>query len=226
MDVHHYFKQRQKDLQKDNVKHIFSYYRDNFVAFYPKLKDRMIWLPYHVNTKVFRDYKFEKTIDMLMMGDISKQLYPLRNKIYHTLKADHRFVYHEHPGYRNFDDNEENVFVGLNYAKEINRAKIFFTCDSVFNYPVSKYYQVLASNTLLLASESNELKDLGFVDGENFIAITEHNFVGKANYYLNNEPERLRIAKNGYEMVHQKHTTSMRAQQLVDHIKKIINQYE
>lgn len=206
---------------EDNVKHIFSCYRDSFIKNYPEFMDRMIWLPHAVNTKIFKDYKFPKEIDMLLMGRVSKKYYPLRDKILKTLSGKENFVHHKHPGSREVK-NKKNALVREKYAKEINKAKIFFTCDSVFQYPVLKYYEVLACNTLLLASDSPELYDLGFRDGENFVAINEHNFLEKAEYYLNHDQERERISMNGYKFVHKKHSIKMRARELVKMIEEIL----
>ncbi len=126
-----------------------------------------------------------------------------------------------HAGCRNFED-DENAFVGEKYARELNRAKIFFTCDSKYQYPVPKYFEASACKTLLMASESKELKDLGFEPGINFVAIEEQNFEEKAKYYLHHEEERLKIARQGYEMVHSRHSTVKRAMEMAAIIENII----
>jgi spore maturation protein CgeB len=105
---------------------------------------------------------------------------------------------------------------------EINRAKIFFTCDSIYKYPVNKYFEVLACKTLLLASDSPELYDLGFRSGDNFVAINKHDFLEKAEYYLRNDDERKRIANNGYMLVRKRHSTATRAKELTKMIIKIL----
>jgi spore maturation protein CgeB len=148
--------------------------------------------------------------------------YPLREKIYKTMKDMPGFVYHGHPGYRNVGEEEAKFFVGERYAKEINCAKIFLTDDSNLHYPLIKYYEVLACNTLLLAPSTRELKDLGFIPGVNFIEINRNNFLEKAQYYLEHEDERKRIAEEGFKMVHSKHTVSIRAAQLVKLIEEIL----
>ena len=78
---------------------------------------------------------------------------------------------------------------------------------------------MLACNTLLLATASKELFDLGFIPGEHFVPIDEDNFEEKAQYYLEHESERLKIAQQGYEMVREKHSTVKRAADF----KEIIN---
>lgn len=219
-DLHNINNLPQK-ITNDNVKYIFTCYRDSFYRMYPELVDKVRWLPHHVNTQIFKDYNLPKENNMLMIGAIFQAYYPLRYKILQTLSNNPDFVYHHHPGYRDINDNE-NKLVKENYAKEINKAKIFFTCDSIYQYPVLKYLEAPACKTLLLASDSRELYDLGFRPGENFIAINEHNFVEKAEYYLRNEKEREIIAENGFKLVHEKHSTLKRTQDLIMMIHEIL----
>jgi hypothetical protein len=219
-DVHS-LKDFRSSVIKNNITHIFNCYRDAFVKKYPQFAERLIWLPHHVDLNLFKDLAEPKDIPMLMMGAINYHYYPLRYKILRTLSDNQDFVYHRHPGYRNISDKED-IFVRERYVKEINRAKIFFTCDSKYKYPVKKYYEVLACKTLLLAPDSQELYDLGFRDGENFVSINKHNFLEKAEYYLSNDQERDRIANNGYNLVREKHSTQIRAKELVTIIGEIL----
>ncbi len=206
---------------EDKVQHIFTCYRDTFYKMYPDFIDKVRWLPHHVNTKIFKNYLMQKDLNMLLMGAKDKNVYPLRHKIIKKLKKNPDFLYHRHPGYRNIE-NTENQFVKENYAKEINRAKVFFTCDSIYQYPILKFFEVPACHTLLLAPSSKELFDLGFRPGENFVEINNKNFINKASYYLQNDEERERITANGFKLVHERHTSEIRAKELIDMIKEII----
>ncbi|MCM3765775.1 glycosyltransferase [Neobacillus niacini] len=210
-------------VKKDNIKHIFACYRNAFLDYYPDLADKMKWLPHHVNINIFKDYRLKKDIKMLMMGAVHDGLYPLRHKILQTYSSNSDFVYHPHPGYRDINDNEE-VLVKEKYAKELNRAQLFFTDGTFFRYPVLKYLEVLACNTLLLAPDLPELYDLGFRSEKNYVAINEINFVEKAEFYLKNSKERERIAKNGYKLIQKRHTTNIRAKELRDMIIKILEE--
>lgn len=159
------------------------------------------------------------------MGALSDKIYPLRTKIAREMAGMKGFVHHHHPGYRDFAPAEEQEKrVGESFAREINKAKIFFTCDSVFKYPIAKYFEVPACSTLLLASGSRELEDLGFIDGKTFVEITEHNYLEKAMYYLEHEDERLEIARRGYEMIRHNHTAAVRARQLEGYIRRHLNE--
>lgn len=202
---------------------IFSFYRDAFCGFFPAFADKLRWLPNHAYTGEFKDYGLKKDINFLLMGALHERVYPLRTRIAREMAGIKGFVHHGHPGYRDYAPSEENVkLVGEAYAREINRAKIFFTDDSVFGYPIAKYFEVPACNTLLLASGSQELRDLGFIDGETFVEINEHSYKQKAFYFLEHEKERLQIARRGYELVKERHTTAIRARQFVSSVRQFL----
>jgi hypothetical protein len=222
-DLHYKNNQRKKFIDENNVRHIFSIYRDSFISNYPAYVDRMHWLPHFAETSVFKDYAMPKEINCLIMGRISKH-YPLRKRMLNVMKSIPGFVYHSHPGYRDVKEDEPGIYVGEKYAREINRAKIFLTCDLTFHYPIRKYYEVLASKTLLLAPNSLELNDLGFIPGKHFVPINENNFLEMADYYLNHPKERDEIAEQGYIYVHQQHSTEKRAGQLLKFIEDIIQE--
>ncbi len=214
--------QRRRFYQRENIQYLFTHYRDAFLSLFPEFHDRMIWFPHHVPIDIFNDYQIPRDIDVLMMGAIYPHLYPMRAKFYEILKNEPNFVYHPHPGYQEIH-NWKNIYAGETYAREINRAKIFVTCDSIEHYPVMKYFEVLACNTLLLATPSQELSDLGFIDGKTFVAVNEHNVKDKITYYLQNENERKNIAGQGFQMVQRNHSTEKRTNELLSHINKIID---
>lgn len=216
-DLHYKKSSRKRMIVKGNVSLIFTHYRDAFLKWYPELTDRMVWFPHHVQTEVFRDYGGLKAVNWLMTGKIIPNLYPLRAEILRQMNGVKGFTYHTHPGYRNVSHKE---LVGERYAKELNRAKMCLTCDSVHHFPLLKYFETLACNSLLLASSSKELTDLGFIDGETFVAIDETNFIEKANEYLHDEKKRISVARSGYEMIHSKHSTAIRTKELIQHIQE------
>lgn len=222
-DLHFQMEARKKLIVSEKVAHIFVLYRDRFCHWYPEFRTLMHWLPHHVDTNLFKDYGMKKDINYLFMGAVHPVIYPLRYKILRSMQGKSGFVCHEHPGYKNFSDEERaRLYIGENYAREINRAKIFLTCDSTYHYSLAKYFEVLACKTLLLAPCSNEFIDLGFMPGEHFVAITEDDFMQKAEYYLRHEEERIQIAEQGYRMVRKRHSTTRRAIEWLAMIRKIL----
>lgn len=222
-DLHYAIAARRKMLEQNKVKHIFTLYRDKFYEWYPQYWDKVHWLPHQIDPGVFKDYGQDKEIDCLMMGAVHAGVYPLRTLILNTMRDTPGFVYHQHPGYRNFSDQEAGeAMIWENYAREINRARLFVTCYSRYAYPLAKYLEVLACNTLLLAPASREIEELGLIPGTHFAAINDTDFKEKIRYYLEHDRERERIARQGHDLVHSRHTTGQRVTQLLDIIRTIL----
>lgn len=220
-DLHFQKPLRKAMIEKENIQHVFTFYRDKFKQWYPEFTSRMHWLPHHAHEAVYQDYQLTKDMDILLTGSVLEDFYPLRATMQMRLKNRSDFVHSPHPGYRKIGENEKNVFVGKNYAKELNRSKIVLTCDSVFKYPLMKYFEITACNALLLAGYSKELGDLGFIPGVNFVAIDELCFEEKIDYYLNHEEERKKIAHNGMMLTRERHTTKKRAREFLTKIESI-----
>ncbi|WP_068672587.1 glycosyltransferase [Oceanobacillus sp. Castelsardo] len=222
-DAHRFTSYRRNFISKNKISHLFTVARDKCIEIYPEFQHKMEWFPHFVNSEIYKDYHEQKDIHLLMMGAVN-DIYPLRQKIFNTYKLDSRFVYHKHPGYKSFNEQEENqLFIGPRYAKEINRAKIFFTCPSIHYYPIRKYFEALACNSLLLAPTFKELEDLGFVPGFHFVSIDENNFKEKAAYYLENETKREQIAEQGYLFIHENHSAKIRACELIKKMESIVH---
>jgi len=69
-----------------------------------------------------------------------------------------------------------------------------------------------------MAKGNKDLKELGFISGQNFVECTDDNFYDLAMYYLENDKERERIARNGYNLVHSRHTDRVRVKEFLDMI--------
>jgi hypothetical protein len=221
-DIHRNIEERKQFISQNDLHYVFSVCRDLFFRYYPEYSTRFRWLPHFINPDIFKDYSQPKTINMLMMGVLSKKYYPFRTNMKQFLEGKQGFVYHKHPGHRFVNESEKNIWVGKRYATELNRAKIFLTCDSIYHIPLLKYYEALACRTLLLAPASEELLDLGFIPGVHFVSITDKDYYKKADYLLKTEKLRSKIATQGYQMVHKLHTSNVRAAQLAKMIEKIV----
>ncbi|MBD0381565.1 glycosyltransferase [Paenibacillus sedimenti] len=223
-DLHSNQNKFRKLIKEYQPELIFVHYRDYFISEFPELEHKSRWLPHFVHNELYKDYHLKKDIDYLLLGATTEKYYPLRNAIMNKMTGKKGFVYHKHPGYRYFSETEKKtMFIGGNYAREISRSKIFFTDDLIYKYPIKKYFEVPACKTLLLASGSQELRDLGFLDEETFVEINQKNYYKKAKYYLQNEKERMKIAQQGYEMVHTRHTTEIRVKQFLEYISQALH---
>ncbi|GGJ67954.1 glycosyltransferase [Virgibacillus salexigens] len=221
-DVHRFVSLRRNYIQKNNIDYLFPVVRNKCLEVYPEFQNKMEWFPHFVNIELCKDYRLKKDINLLMIGAVN-ELYPLRQRIINTYQGRADFVYHPHPGYHHFNEEEQQEkMIGKNYAKEINRSKILFTCPSKLHYPVIKYFEALACKTLLLAPTFNELEDIGFIPGIHFVPIDEHDFEQKAAYFLSHQTEREQIAEQGYRFVRKHHSVQQRTNQLIEKIECIL----
>lgn len=223
-DAHRFVGQRRRYITNNHIKTFFVICQHNFYNYYPRQKhDLVFFLPQFANTSIFKDYGGEKTIDLMMLGEVSlPQIYPLREKILQHYEDNPVFFNRPHPGWRDFTrEQADEALIGENYARTINQAKLFFACGSIRQVVTFKYFEVPACRTLLMAPALPELKEIGLIPGKHFVDINEENFSERAEYYLKNTKEREKITEEGYRFVHNYHSTPLRARQLVQQIKRI-----
>ncbi|WP_284637750.1 glycosyltransferase family protein [Paenibacillus silviterrae] len=230
LDLHYSIQQRTKYIEKNNMDLIFSVTKKPFLKTFPQYAKKLRWVPWSMNPDVIKDWGLKKDIKFLLMGQFHVQdpdyapkrnprkgAYPFRESVFQIMKGVDGFVYHPHPGHK--ARPSENLLVDVKYGKELNRSEIFFTCGGEQKVPVLKFFEAPGCRTLLLAEPNEDLSDLGFKDGVNFVACNESNLYEKAMYYSQNKEERKRITENGYRLIHNHHTNRIRAKQLVQHIK-------
>jgi hypothetical protein len=111
--------------------------------------------------KIFKDYGLNKDFDVQVIGAIRPLIYPLRSRLNELIetqivpKYNVKYRLLTHPGY--IINNVDNQVV--NYAHQLNRAKINITCSSKFNYALAKYSEVPLCKSLLLADMPGENQD-------------------------------------------------------------------
>ncbi|CDO02500.1 hypothetical protein BN988_00967 [Oceanobacillus picturae] len=242
IDLHWRPEERKKYIEENKIDLVFSATMHPFLRVFPEYEDKLRWLPWAINPDVMKDWKLDKSIDALLMGLVyvskanqgkhqlpikvpSKGRYAFRDAVFNEMRDDPRFVFHPHPGHLVRQSN--HLMVNKKYAKELNRSKIFYTCGSrseVGGVAVLKFFEAPACNTLLLAETNEDVEALGFVDGENFVACTTENILEKTAYYLANEEERVRITRNGHQLVHANHNNQKRAEQFLRYISPLLDE--
>ena len=112
--------------------------------------------------------------------------------------------------------------VKYEYAKLINSSRITFSCMSIFNYAVLKFFEIPACNSALFSDYGKQLKDLGFIPDKNMVRIdTGVNIKKFIRDWLKRPDELKEISQRGYEMVHEKHTTAKRAEEFIEYLEKL-----
>ncbi|WP_153464883.1 MULTISPECIES: glycosyltransferase [Sediminibacillus] len=237
IDLHFSKTKRIQYIEKNKVDLIFSVSKNPFLTVFPQYKDKLCWLPWSINPDIIKDWKMKKDIDYLLMGLLyyedernpprqlaAKGRYAFREAVLNTMKDVPGFVFHPHPGHK--VPYSAEMYINEKYARELNRAKIFFTCGSRNSsgaFAVLKYFEVLGCKTLLLAEPNQEITELGFQDGVHYVACNTNEIYEKALYYVNNEEQRNQIVQNGYDFIHQNHTNEMRAKQFVTYLTNYLN---
>lgn len=195
---------------------------NNILERHPWLENQNIkWLPHGFDPKVFKNYSCMRNYDCLMVGRIQPKVYPIRWKA-------HRQLSNSSVCYNRVERPEENTSMQLRwptngeYAHLISCSKITFACMSIFKYPVMKFFEIPACNSALFADYNNELEDLGFKPDVNMVSLNGvDNIVELVKGWLNSPKELRELSQNGYDMVHENHTASVRARQLVDYLEEI-----
>lgn len=111
------------------------------------------------------------------------------------------------------------------YAKELNRAKITFTCSSKHKYRLGKYVEIPMCGSLLAADLPNE--------GHNFFkqfmlvldpADSDQNIINKVIYYVNNNKERNKLIQKGIEL-NKEYTQEKYAERFIQIAEEFLNDF-
>jgi len=195
----------------------FTRYRDSLRKYLPFCHDRPVfWLPLSINPSVFRDYE-EATRDICLLTGQAGWAYPFRRDASKALANTPWFEQIRRP-----PEHTEGAWpVGEDYARELNKARIGLACTSTYHYPVKKLFEIMACKSLLLCDDRTEMRDLGFVDGQNYLAYKSVDHIESlASRFLHPDlhDRADAIAQAGYNLVHTRHTDDIRAAQLLDMI--------
>lgn len=95
--------------------------------------------------------------------------------------------------------NESRIHNYIDYAKKINTCKIWLATLASHGDVTPRYYEIMASNTLLFCEEPHEDYKEILIDGYNCVTFKSDlsNFESKLDYYLNNETKRNEIIARG-----------------------------
>jgi hypothetical protein len=184
------------------------------------------YCPRSVPINMFYNQHLERTIDVFLAG-CCNIVYPIRVAIWKWLiNSDFN---ESLLGTSVCDNGSLKVITNLRrfsypeYLSILCKSKITVFDGGLFKFPVTKYWESMATESLCLADLPLDYKALGIVPNENMIEINMYNFMDKWKYYLENDEERKRIIRNGLNLVLQKHSNECRAKQLLEQLKEVIN---
>lgn len=151
-------------IQANNVE-LAIFHHKNDLQHYKHLEDDGVVLA-HIHhcaeTSIYKDYGLEKTIDVLVAGNMSQDFYPHRNRLKQIAtgilrKRSYVVTVLPHPGYT-FPIREGTV-VGEDFARLINQSKIAFTCSMKFHYALAKYSEIALCRTLVAGDVPDQNKE-------------------------------------------------------------------
>jgi len=199
-------------LSEWKISKVFCVYSsDSLVDLYRKRYEADYYsLPYSIDTKIFRPTGENREYDLAFAGSTSAKWYPLRDQIMNTWKnLPQKYKTFSHSGHLGLTE----------YISLINRTKIFLVEGGIYNYPVAKYFETMACNTLVLGTEPLDADLLHFKLGVNIAPIRMDHMLEDQIYWIENEEERKKLSENGYQTILKYHTNEIRVKEFLERLK-------
>ncbi len=174
----------------------------------PQIKH--IWFPCSVDTKLFKpNSEIEREKILCFIGG-KNICYIYRNKVIKTLKGNNLIkVYPKRIG-------------GQKYIEILQSFISHVSGSSKFNIDTAKMFEIMACGSVLFTDESDEhgLKDL--FDKGSYVTYKRDfsDLLVKANKIINDSDYRAKITKKAVKCINERHTHTIRAQQLLTIIKE------
>ena len=110
-------------------------------------------LPHHVNTAIFSDQGLERTIDVLLYGNVDRPYYAFRRRLFSLIEDRLPNVTRiAHPSYQLFDPER----CGEGLARLLNRSRIAVATSTDDDYFVAKFFEIGACATVLAGSMATQ----------------------------------------------------------------------
>jgi hypothetical protein len=208
-------------IMSNKIDLVICHHRNDMIEYHNMMSESVFEnIPHCVDTNVFKDYELSKSYDLLLVGNLTKKVYPFRCRLKRLINERFRSKYNckilNHPGYRpkSVDTNKYKVLE--DFSKEVNKAKITLTCSSVYKYALTKYFEVPLSNSLIAADIPSERRDffskyvleLCFTDSDDVIEQ-------KLEYYLAHEDERNKLIDCGKDLCFKERSVDVYANKFV-----------
>lgn len=163
-------------------------------------------IPKFIDSDIFNDYKLEKIIPVnIMSGHLFPSFYPWRAKLTFEVQQIFPTLIYTHPGYTQQERRPFEVR-DAKYARLISQSYFSASDTTRLDYVVRKHLEIPACGTVLLAPESDRLKEYGFEDMQNCIMGTGEELYKKISAVSNDLDLYSDIRRKGYELVHSRYT--------------------
>ena len=171
-------------------------------------------LPYSVDIDIYKPRPMKKIYDVMAVFGLVSYVYPMRPNVQSMIK--------KMPVSSLIGDWKSGI-KHLDYAKAINKSKIFVSVNGINNQITMKYTEAMASGSLLLTNKPKDFASFGYIPGEHCVCWNNlHDLREKILYYLKHEDERKKIAKQGMEFVRTNYSTELIALEFVEQLKNFL----
>jgi len=200
-------------------------YKEAFGGSFSEYRHKSLYFPTFVipSERYFSiENEFNKRIKKcLVTGVTDGQWYPLRHKA--SLGSQEIFEVIPHPGHNipvSELINDPKVYVRDKYARKLSEYVCSLTSTlkgktkATTNWLVCKYFEIMASGTVLVANWCPEMDELGFVDMENYVKADTSNFETIVKDIIFNAHAYEDIAQAGREFTRTYHTIERRMETL------------
>ena len=175
---------------------IISASYETFVNLYPEFVSKFLFFP-----KFFAPHERYTRLSLntqpkmrcLLSGAINAEAYPLRSFIKDTK---HKLV----------DCERSTKYFGDSYAEVLNSYYCCVATSGVYNVVVSKYCEIPATGSLMLARETNDLRRIGFVPYKHYVPITKFTVFDVICECVAHPEDYVGIRKEGMEFVRNNHS--------------------
>jgi hypothetical protein len=162
-------------------------------------------LPYTVDIDIFKPRRMKKIYDVMAVFGLVSYVYPMRPNVQAMIK--------KMPVSSLIGDWKSGIR-HLEYAKAINKSKIFVSVNGINNQITMKYTEAMASGALLLTNKPKDFASLGYIPGKHCVCWSSlHDLRERILYYLDHEDEMKSIAKAGMEFVRTNYNTDVGAEE-------------
>jgi Flp pilus assembly protein TadD len=193
---------------------VFTTQRDYVEKFKAHGIQRVFWLPWSIDTRVFRDYGLERTYDIVFVGTMDPSHRRKRSYLIEELSKKFRLDL--------FGTQPDKRLSLPEMAEVYSQARIVLN-ESIFREVNFRVFEAMACGPLLLTEKiGNGLFEL-FQDRKHLVVFDHTNFMDLAAYYLKYSEEREAIADSAKQIVTKKHSHVTRARELVDILQSHMN---
>jgi hypothetical protein len=184
-----------------------------------------IHLAWAIDPTVFNDLGGKRKYDIACMGAITVEKYPFRYQVREWLELQKTLKLFKKKRVKSAKNGDHD---GVAFNQALNQCRAAFTCASVMQYTLMKYFEIPASGALLFAEETTDLRALGFRDHIHYIKVTPDNFQQKMLHYLHPTKKNLAedISKKGMELVQKKHNWTIRIENFLEDLSALSEEPE